>query len=195
MTDKAIIFDASTLITFSMNGLWSEFRALKESFKGHFIITNEVKSEIIDRPIKTKKFELEALKLQKLFNDKILELPEDLGVRGEEVTKKSKELLDIANSTFQASSGNIKLIDMGETSCLTLSKILDQKNIKNVIAVDERTIRMLGEKPENLKNLFQKKLKTRITPNPKNYDKFQGFKFIRSAELVYIAYKDRKSVV
>ena len=64
---KAIIFDASTLISFAMNGLLREIVGLKKIFKGKFIITKEVKSEVIDRPIKIKRFELEALKIQQLI--------------------------------------------------------------------------------------------------------------------------------
>ena len=80
MTQKAIIFDASTLITFSMNGLFNELRELKKIFKGKFIITKDVKREIIDKPITIKRFELEALRLKKLLDDKVLEMPSSLNV-------------------------------------------------------------------------------------------------------------------
>jgi len=188
-TQKAIIFDASTLITLAMNGLFQEFRSLKEIFKGKFLITKEVKAEVIDRPISTKRFELEALKIQKLLEDQIIEMPDSLGISDREVSEGTDKLLEIANNTFEANANRIKLVDLGETSCLYLSKILTDKGIKNVVAVDERTIRMLSEKPENLKSLFQKKLKTRVNANTRNYDSFREFKFIRSAELVYVAYK------
>ena len=58
MMEKAIIFDASTIISFVMNGLVPEFRRLKENFKGKFLITSEVKEEIVDKPINIKRFEL-----------------------------------------------------------------------------------------------------------------------------------------
>jgi len=189
MTTKAIIFDSSTLISFSMNGLFEEIRRLKEIFNGKFIITKEVKKEVIDKPLTIKKFELEALKLKQLFDEKILEMPLSIGVKDNEISKGIDEILKIANSTFIGEKGNIKLIDVGEASCLALSKILDKKSIKNVIAIDERTTRMLGEKPENLQKLFEKKLHTKINSKKENFNFFKGFKFIRSAELVYVAYK------
>lgn len=189
MTEKAIIFDASTIITFAMNGMFPELRALKSIFKGKFLITKEVKREVIDRPIKTKRFELEAIKTKKLLEEKILEMPVAFNVDENEISNKTKELLDKANSTFKANGKNIHLIDSGETACLALSEILTKRNIKNVIAVDERTIRMLSEKPDNLKSIFQKKLKVKITPDSRNYKFFKGFKFIRSSELIYVAYK------
>ena len=57
MIQKIIIFDASTLITLVMNGLTEELRSLKKIFNGKFIITNEVKYEIVD---KNNKFGLHA---------------------------------------------------------------------------------------------------------------------------------------
>lgn len=186
---KAIIFDASTLISFSMNGLTEELKKLKSVFNGKFLITSDVKREIIDKPIKINRFKLEALKLNELLFEKILETPSSLGINENEVSKKTEEMKKIANTLFNADNKDIHLIDSGEASCLALSRILDVKKIKNVIAVDERTARMLGEKPENLKELLESKLHTPITAREKNYSFFKGFNFIRSSELVYIAYK------
>lgn len=186
---KVIIFDASTLISLAMNGLFDEIRKLKKIFKGKFIITEDVKHEVIEKPMTIKRFELEALNLKSLLDDKTLELPLSLGVKNKEVSSKTNEILSIANNFFMANGKSVKLIDLGETSCLALSRILDKKGIKNVIAVDERTTRMLGEKPENLEKLMKKKLHMNITPNKQNFNFFKGFRFIRSSELVYIIYK------
>jgi len=188
---KVIIFDASTLITLAMNGLLEEFKELKKIFKGKFIITEDVKREIIDKPITIKRFELEALKLRQLLDDKILEMPSSLKISADEISKKTIEFIKIANSTFKGRGKDIKLIDSGETSCLALSRILDEKKIKNIIAIDERTTRMLGEKPENLERLLQKKLHTKVSFNKENFKFFKGFKFIRSSELVYVMYKKK----
>jgi len=188
-SQKSIIFDASSLISLSMNGLYDELRNLKKNFDGHFLITREVKSEVIDNPLQIKKFKLEALNISALLDEKILELPECLGIFEKEISKKSGELLDNANSTFKEGDRTIHILDLGETSCIALSKILTEKGIKNIVAVDERTTRMLCEKPDNLKKLLERKLHTRI-----NYDKiktkqFQGIKIVRSSELIYFANK------
>jgi hypothetical protein len=186
---KIIIFDASTLISLAMNGLFEEFRALRNVFKGKFIITKEVKHETIDRPLTIKRFELEALRLKKLVDDKILELPATLGIKDEEIAKKGEEIINIANDTFYSHNKEIKILDRGEVSCLALSSILNKKGVKNVLAVDERTMRMLVEKPENLNELLRRKLHTKIISKKENFKFFKGFKVIRSAELVYVAYK------
>lgn len=186
---KAIIFDSSTLISFSMNGLLPELKALKEIFDGSFIITSDVKREIIDKPLTIKRFELEALRLNQLLDEKVLEMPVSLKINQKDVSKKTEEIKNLANTTFFGRGRDIKLIDSGEASCLALSEMLTQKEIKNVIAIDERTMRMLVENPENLKKLFQSKLHTKITSKKENYKFFKGFKFIRSSELVYVMYK------
>lgn len=187
--NKIIIFDASTLITLAMNGMFEEMRELKKIFKGKFIITKEVKMEIIDKPITINRFKLEALKLKQLLDEKTLEMPSTIGISDEEISKKTTEILEIANNIFQGNNKSIHLIDLGESSCLALSNMLNEKKIKNVLAIDERTTRMLGEKPDNLQRFLQKKLHTKISFKKEPLGFFKEFKVIRSSELVYIAYK------
>lgn len=185
----AIIFDASTLISLSMNGLLNVLEDLKKIFNGRFLITRLVKGEVIDRPIKTKRFELEALRVKKLLEDKVLEMPSSLGIKSEDVEEKTKKIVDLANSMFVGGKKKIEIIHKGEASCLALSRILLDKKIPHVIAIDERTTRMLGEKPENLKKLLSKKMNTQINLKKKNFKYFRGFKFIRSSEFMYVAWK------
>ncbi len=187
---KAIIFDAGTIINFSMNSLLDLFKDLKKIFNGKFLITEDVKYEVVKRPLHVKKFELSALRVQKIIKDGILELPDSIGVNHEEIDKRTKELLDVSNSTFIARKP-IHLIDKGEASCLALSEILSRRGIKNVIAIDERTTRMLCESPENLRELLESKLHTKIKAKKQNFLEFDKFKIIRSTELAYIAYKNK----
>jgi len=190
MTEKILIFDASSLISFAMNGLLYELRELKKIFPGKFIIPKEVKQEIIDKPLTIKRFELEALNLNQLLKEKILELPTAIGIDEEKISRETNDLLNLANTSFlERDKKEVHLIDLGETACLVLSKILNKKNIPNVIVIDERTTRMLSKKPENLKKLLQKKLHIRIDIKKENLKHFKGLKMVRSCELIYIAYK------
>ena len=66
--NKVIIFDSGALISFSMNGMTDVVEKLKGIFSGKFIITSEVKKEVIDTPIKIRRFELEALKIKHLLD-------------------------------------------------------------------------------------------------------------------------------
>jgi len=155
--NQAIIFDASTLISFSMAGLLTELRGLKKNFKGKFIISQKVKEEAIDRPMKIKRFQLEALKIKSLLDDKILELPSSVGLDDKVVMTKANEILEMANTTFYGADKDIHLIELGEASALAISKMLNEKKIKNVIAIDERTTRSLSETPNELKKYLERK--------------------------------------
>jgi hypothetical protein len=190
MTEKILIFDASSLISFAMNGLLPELKELKKIFPGKFIIPKEVKQEIIDKPLTIKRFELEALNLNQLLEEKILELPNAIQIEDEEISKETDYLLNLANNSFfEQGKKEMHLIDLGETACLVLSRILTEKKIPNLLVIDERTTRMLSEKPENLKKLLQKKLHIGINIKKENLKEFKGFKIVRSCELIYIAYK------
>jgi hypothetical protein len=188
---KAIIFDASTIISMAMNGLFEELRSLKKLFRGKFIMTEEVKDEVIDIPLKIRRFQFQALKVKQLLDEGVFELPGSLKIERYEVQKATRDFLELANSTFLENSKGVHLIDRGEASCLAVSRILHEKRIKNVIAVDERTTRMLVEKPENLKRLLEEKLHTRIEVRRENFSFFKDFKIVRSIELAYIAYKNQ----
>ncbi|MEK6847640.1 MAG: hypothetical protein AABX50_00770 [Nanoarchaeota archaeon] len=186
---KIIIFDSGALISFSMNGITDILKKLKGIFPGKFLITSEVKREIIDVPLKIKKFELEALKIRQLLDEKVLEMPSSMGINDSYIDQEDGEILKIANSTFIGKGKEIHILDHGEASCLALSKILSEKGIKNVIAIDERTTRLLAEKPENLKSIFENRMNTKITIKKQNLEFFKDFKIIRSPELAYVAYK------
>ena len=189
MTQKVLIFDSGSLISLSINGLLEELKKLKKIFNGEFIITKEVKKEVVDNPIKIKMYELEALKIQNLIDDGCLNMPDKIGITDKEITNLMFKLMNFANTMFIGNRNEIQLIQQGETSCLALSKILNEKKIKNVLVVDERTTRMLVEKPENLKELLEKKMHTNVKLKESNFKEFNGFKIIRSTELIYIAYK------
>ena len=187
--NKAIVFDSGVLISFSMNGLTDLIRDLKRIFRGKFLITLEVRREGIDTPLRMKSYELEALKIKQLLDEGVLEMPSSLGIKDEEITKKTNEILDVANTFFVGNGRDIHLLDVGESSALALSRILTEKGIKNILAIDERTTRMIVEKHENLREFLEKKLHVRIKVNHENLKFFDGFKIVRSPELAYVAYK------
>ena len=197
--NRAIIFDSSTLISFAMNGILDILRDLKKVFNGSFLITQDVKKEVVDIPMTITRFKLEALKIQHLLDEGVLEIYNEEGIQ-----KRTKEILNIANSMFEGKDKNIKLVSAGEISCLALSEILSEKKILNVVAIDERTTRMLVENPEKLGSFLEKKMHTKIIykksppgvlqgqkERGNNFEIFKKFKIIRSAELVYIAYKKK----
>jgi hypothetical protein len=186
---KVIIFDASTLISLAMNGLFNELSELKKKFNGKFIIPKEVHYEIIERPVNVKRFEFEALKLKELVDNKVLEFPSSIGIKDEEISKRSKEILDLVNNTFIARDKPVHLIDSGESAVLALASILKEKKISMLVAVDERTTRVMCEAPKQLIKLLERKLHTNIKIQKENFSHFGYCGIIRSAELVYLMWK------
>lgn len=180
---KYLIFDSGPIISFTMNGLLDVFEKLKKIFPGEFIITPQVKRELVDKPLRIKRYELEALKVQDLIERGILKMSSTI-VPNNLLEKETFRILGIANNSFQANE-RINLIQTGEASCLAFANLC---KCENVIVIDERTTRMLTESPENLKNIMENKLHTKIKVSQDNLKRLRDFKFIRSPELAYIAY-------
>jgi hypothetical protein len=186
MTIKNLIFDSGPLINFSMNGILDILIRLKDQFEGDFLITKEVKEEIIEKPLTIKKFELEAIRLKELFEQGIIKYADINQNQINELRNIREEITNLANSTFKINGKNIHIIDKGEAAALALSKILKEPS---VLVIDERTTRMLCEDPEKLRTILQKKLKAKVEAKKQNYEYFKNFRIIRSTELIYIAHK------
>jgi len=186
---KAVVLDSGILINLSMNGLLYLIPELKKSSGAKFLITEDVKYEIIDRPISIPRFELEALRVQKLLDNEDLELPASINVTEEEIKTRRDKLMDLANHSIKAKGKWIKIVSEAEISCLALSSILTERKIENIIGIDERTTRLLSEKPQNLEKLMTRKLHQRVSLEANNFKLFRDFRFIRSTELVYVAVK------
>lgn len=185
-SQKYLIFDSGPLINFALNGLLPVLRKIKKEFKGEFLITKEVKNEIIDYPITTKKYKLEALQLKEMFDERIIKHADITPEQVDELRNKREEIINIANNTFYSKKKNIHLLDKGECATLALYRLMKGDC---VLVIDERTTRMLCENPENLRKILQNKLHSPITAIKENYSFFKDFKIIRSAELAYIANK------
>ncbi|MEM3113199.1 MAG: hypothetical protein QXI33_02125 [Candidatus Pacearchaeota archaeon] len=186
---KVVIFDSGTLITLSMNCVLDIIREIKKKFDGKFLITKEIKSEIVDTPLNIKKYKLGAIRLRTLIEERVLEFPEVLGIKNNEIELLSREILKSTNSLFYADKNPVHIIDAGEASVLALNFLLKKKSSDVLIAMDERTTRILCEKPENLKNLLESKLHTKIKQEGIRQEFFKDINFIRSSELIYVAFK------
>ena len=183
-----IVLDSSSIISLAMNSLLYLFKKMKKP-EVRFVIPEDVKREVIERPLQIKRYELEALAVQQLVNDGVLETPQAIGISPNAVKLEREKLMDTANHTFNARGEWIKIVSSGEVGCIAVAKLAEEKNFKAVIMVDERTTRMLCEKPENLRALLESKLHTSVAAEEKNFKFFSGFRIIRSAEFSYVAYK------
>jgi len=182
---KYLIFDAGPIISLTMNGLLPVLEKLKKEFNGEFVITPAVEKEIVDKPMKIKKYKFEAVLVKDLLDRGVLKLSSEF-INNGKVDKETKRLMKIVNGVFLGREGKINLIQEGEASCLAFSNLC---NHDNVIVADERSVRMMVEAPDNLKGLLERKLSTDLKVNYNNLKNLKGFRFIRSPELLYIAYK------
>ena len=183
LVKKAVIFDSSTIINLALNSMLGILHPLKESFGGNFLITSIVKKEIIDVPLSQKRFELEALQISNLIEKGVIEISSPPGLE-----KETENSLNIGNSIFEADGEEIKILHGGESSCFALAKLL-KNDYDIILGIDERTARLLSEKPENLRKLFEKKLHTDVSADMSKVSYFSGFNIIRSSEILFVAYK------
>ena len=180
---KALIFDTGPIITLATNNLLWVLRPLKEKFKGEFYITKSVKKELIDKPLKSKKFKFEAISILEYIKDNTLK------ISNQKIYPKSEILLELANNIFKTKKEYLRIVSEGEMEALALTSILKA----NAFVIDERTTRMLIENPYALKKLLSNKLHTEIIIDKNNLKKFQkeinNINIIRSTELLTIAYE------
>lgn len=178
---KSLVFDTSSLISIATNDLAWTLKPLREKFQGAFLITENVKSEIIDVPLRSKKFKLEGIMTSSLLADNTLAL-NNLNISG-----KTSYLLNLANKIFKARSSYINILHPGEVSALALAILIKA----DALVMDERTLRMLIEEPNNLLNLLNRKLHTSIEMDKKNMSLFreevENIRIIRSTELMWAA--------
>lgn len=181
---KTIVFDTGPIISLTMNGLIHMIEPLQKKYGGDFIITNGVYSELIEKPLSTKKYKFEALQVLPYISGGVIK-----NVDSGEIRKKAQELFDAANSCFRAHGSWIKIVHIAEMEALSAAIIYGAE----AIVIDERTTRTLIESPDLLKSILEKKLHTEISVNEANFRWLKGeigsLPVLRSFELAAIAYE------
>jgi predicted nucleic acid-binding protein len=181
---KSIIFDAGPIISLSMNNLLGILAPLKKKFNGKFYITESVKRELVDRPFETKKYKFEAIQIEKLIEQGVLEIIDSEFIRSE-----TSKMLDLSNRIFMAANNQMRIVHYAEISVLAAA--IEQKS--DAIVIDEKTTRLIMENPRLMMEILRKTLHTPIKLNETNLkgfrDMVKGIRAIRSVELVTIAYE------
>lgn len=184
---KFAILDSGPLISLTLNGLLHTLEKLKTKFTDiNFIITPQVKKEVVEKALSVKRYELEAVKIQTLLANKVILLSSDF-VPNNKLERETARIMNVANTTIKADREPVNIVQIGEASCLAFANLC---NCDNLIVIDERVTRLLTESPQNLKAIMERKLHMSVLINSKNLKEFKNFKYIRSAELAYIAYKN-----
>ena len=182
---RVLIFDAGPLISLTMNGILYIVERLKKDFDGEFIITPAVKREVIDRALNIKKYSLEAIKVRSLLERGILKMSSDF-VNDNNLKKETSKILSEINKIYSANKEKIRPIQEGEASCMAFANLC---NCENLIVIDERTTRLLTESPENVRVLLERKLHAKVRMYKGDLRNFSKYRYIRSPELAYVAYK------
>lgn len=186
---KYLVFDAGPIISLTMNGMLHVVENLKSKFSDiEFIITPAVKREVVDRPIKIKKFKLEALQVQGLIDKGVFKMSGDV-VSDQKLDRETRKIMKAGNGVLRKSSTGekIAIIQEGESACLAFVNLVKADCL---IVIDERTTRMMIESPENLEGMVENKLHMPLDATLSLVKNFKHYKFIRSAELLYIAWKN-----
>ena len=181
---KSIVFDSGIVITFAINSILWLFSELKRKYRGQFLMPGAVAYEIVDKPLTTKKFKFEALQVKRELRQGTF-----LVVKDKRIVGLGKRLTEIANNSFFAHDHPIAIVHRGEMECVAC--VLERKS--EALAIDERTTRVLVEKPLNLHRLLERKLHTKVRIDKSRLEEWKdltsGIRIIRSAELVTVAYK------
>ena len=181
---KSLVFDSGPIISLATNNLLWVLEPLKNKFNGKFFITQAVKGEIVERPLETKKFKFEAIQVEKLIEEGILEVADNRFIH-----EKTLRMLSTANEIFKAYDNYMKIVHLAEISVIAASISLNS----GAIVIDEKTTRYLIEEPKFIAEILRKTLHTPISVNESNLKDFRnsaiGIKAIRSVELVTIAYE------
>ncbi|MEK6947859.1 MAG: hypothetical protein AABX19_01305 [Nanoarchaeota archaeon] len=178
---KTIVLDTSSVISLVTNNLLEIIKPLKEKFKGTFYIPESVEYELIDKPLETKMFKLEAIMVSKAIEDK------DFVVYEESIDVGS--LLHKINNLYFVNGKPISIVSKAEVEALALAIKLES----SAYAVDERTMRLVIEDPMRLKKIQENKLHMKVTINYEFMNEIKNLvknvKVIRSTELVLMAYE------
>ncbi len=173
-----IVADSSAIISLAINCMSSALGELNASI----VVTPSVYNEVITQPLTTKRFALEAMRIGKLFDKKIISV--------KEVDRKAaNEILDAVNSVFEVRGRPLNIIHRGEADAVTLAR--DVK--ADALLIDERTTRLLIEDIQEVKNTLSFRTGKKIEVNRKKFDELgrmlPQIPVIRSAEIAAIAYE------
>ncbi|MBW3021352.1 hypothetical protein KY328_00370 [Candidatus Woesearchaeota archaeon] len=181
---RRLIFDTGPVINLTLNNLLWLLGTMNKKFKGDFSITPGVKRELIDKPLSSKKFSFEALQLIRAVRKKYLSVFDAKGLH-----EQALHLMGIANNVYFYHDRPLQILHYAEMESLVAAL----KYNADAMVVDERTLRVIVEKPEALASLLRRRLHTNVKVDKQSLKRFKdevgSLRLIRSIELVTVAYE------
>ncbi len=176
--DRTLVADSSAIISLAINCMSS----VLEELGVKILVTDEIYNEIILRPMGSKRYALESMRIKKLFSCGVISVmnPEPL------ITQ---EILNTANSIYCIKRHPLRLIHEGEAAALALLAGLEA----SCLLIDERTTRMLIEDADGLRKVLSNQLGRRVDMDRQRLEAFRsivpGVSIIRSSEIAAVAYE------
>lgn len=181
---RSLLFDTGPIINLTLNNLLWVLKGLNKRFKGDFLITPGVKRELIDKPLNSKKFGFEALQIIRALRKKYFTVFED-----KKLHDRVLHLLGLANNVYSSHGRSLQILQFAEMETLVASL----KYRSDAMVVDERTMRIIIEKPDALASLLRRRLHTNIKVDKNILNQFHeevgDLRLIRSIELITVAYE------
>ncbi len=182
--NKVLVFDTGPIISFGLNDLAWLLAPLKQRFKGEFYITQYVKEELVDIPLKSKKFKLEAFQVEECLREGVLR-----EVRDEGLVALTRHLMDIANNLYFAQGQPLTIVQFGEMSTLALACQMGAQ----AVVIDERATRELLESPREFTKRLSHRFGVPVTLKEDSLRDWQralcDLRVIRSVELATLAFE------
>ena len=174
-----IVCDSSSLISLADSCLLN----LLPLIDAEFVIPQSVKREIIDDPLNTKRFLLNAMKMQEMVGKGAIT------VCGQSFEKETRDLLGLANSLFERKGKRIRILQEGEAEGVACMRSIGA----TLFMCDERTMRELIEEPPRLVNTMQGRLHAELSMDEgvmnRLAQRLSGIRVIRSSEIAAYAYE------
>lgn len=181
---KIIVFDTGPIISLTINNLLWILDRLKEKFNGEFYITPAVYDELINKPLSTRKYKLEALQVLPYITKGTIKVYTNLAV-----IELAKQIEELANHAFEIDKNWVQIVHKGEIEAVATAISLQA----DAISIDERTTRHLIEKPEKIAQHMENTIHKKVLINWKNVEKLKEIigelKVVRSVELITISYE------
>jgi len=181
-TMALLVCDSSSLISLNESCLLASLDFLKRSSHSEFRIPPEVMRETVQRPLKIRRFEYSAIRLNHLLQEGIVKLCEFPDTR-----KLTEEFLALSNSLFSVQGRPLQLVQRGEAECLAVYARAGAA----ALLIDEKTTRLLIESPQTLLNKISGEYEDKIEVNQRALEEWRkktsGIFVMRSSELLAIA--------
>jgi predicted nucleic acid-binding protein len=181
---KAVI-DTGTMITLSSTCLMNVFKEFVRFNKIELLVSSSVAEESVWKPITNKRFALNAARIKRVFNEKVV----NVVTATAQIEQEQQKILALGNSCFSTKQGPLKIIQLGEAEALALARVYGA----HALFIDERTTRSLIENPSRLKQTLERRQDAEIFVDEENVLEFKGLftglRVFRSVDIIATAFE------